>query len=267
MLDATAGSFAELRSLIDSSLDSLLDGARLDGALLDGGQPHGSELSRAVRYAMFPGGKRTRPVLTLLGVEACGGDLQKAVPAACAIECLHCASLIFDDMPCMDNAPERRGVASAHVMFGEGMAMLAALALLNRAYSLFGQHRELALEAGTCVAEIIEGQAIDLRGHRERLHRKTRGLMRLSLTAGAIACGAMEADIHVLARCGEHVGEAYQMYDDFEDGDSVTKSGADELVAAAKADLAGQFGARAFPLLTAIDGIVSHFNHRRLVAA
>jgi len=266
VFDATARSFAELRSLIDSSLHALLD-----GALLGDGPPHGSEVARAVRYAMFSGGKRTRPALTLLAVQACGGDLQKAVPAACAIECLHCASLIFDDMPCMDNAPERRGVASAHVMFGEGMAVLAALALLNRAYSLFGQHRALAMEAATCVAEIIEGQAIDLQGRRERLHRKTRGLMRLSLTAGAIACGAMEADIHVLARCGEYVGEAYQMYDDFEDGDATSKSGADELVAESKAALQDRFGARGFPLLTAIDAIVAHFNvshsNERIVVA
>jgi geranylgeranyl diphosphate synthase type II len=216
---------------------------------------------------MFSGGKRTRPILTLLGVQACGGDLQKAVPAACAIECLHCASLIFDDMPCMDNAPERRGVASAHVIFGEGMAVLAALALLNRAYSLFGQQRALSMEACACVTEIIEGQAIDLQGRRERLNRKTRGLMRLSLTAGAIACGASDADIDALARCGEYVGEAYQMYDDFEDGDSTSKSGADELVAAAKGILDDRFAARGFPLVKAIDAIVIQFNDRKLVAA
>jgi geranylgeranyl pyrophosphate synthase len=117
------------------------------------------------------------------------------------------------------------------------------------------------------VAEIIEGQAIDLQGRRERLNRKTRGLMRLSLTAGAIACGASDADIRALARCGEYVGEAYQMYDDFEDGDATSKSVADELVAEAKAILDDRFGARGFPLMKAIDAIVTHFSDRRLIAA
>ena len=257
MPDATARSFAELRSMIDSSLEVLLDAGLLQG----------SELRPAVRYALFSGGKRTRPTLTLLAVHACGGDIPKAVSAACAVECLHCASLIFDDMPCMDNASERRGVSSAHVTFGEGTAMLAAVALLNQAYSIFGQHRGLALEAGACVAEIIGGQAVDLQGGHERPHRKTTGLLRLSLTAGAIACGASEQDVRVLARSGEQVGEAYQIYDDFEDGDSSSIVGADELVAAAKSTLQNQFGPRVSPLLAAIDAIVSHFSERRLVAA
>lgn len=257
MFDGTNRSFAELRSIIDSALEELLDKGLL----------RGSQMNPAVRYAMFSGGKRTRPLLTLLAVHACGGDVHKAVPAACAIECLHCASLILDDMPCMDNAIERRGVAAAHVIFGEGIATLAAVALLNQAYSIFGQHHALAHEGGACVAEMIEGQAVDLQGGRERAHRKTTGLLRLSLTAGAIACGAADPDIHVLAQSGECLGEAYQMYDDFEDGDAASVMSADQLVAESKSVLQARFGTRVSPLLAAIDGIVLHFTARKLVAA
>lgn len=252
MFDTTARSIAEFRSLIDRSLEEML-------------RP--GELNPAVQYAVFSGGKRMRPMLTLLAAQACGADASAAVPAACAVELLHTASLILDDMPCMDNAAERRGIPAVHVMFSEGMATLASLALLNRAYSILGLSAGLLGEAEACVAEMIEGQAVDLQGGLENPNRKTSSLMRLTFTAGAIACGASNADVQVLARCGEQVGEAYQMYDDFEDGDAGSETGADEMVAEAKAKLHRHFGHRATPLTAAIDAIARHCHSAGLVAA
>ena len=241
----------ELRSSIEASLEALLRDA---------------EVSPAVRYATFSGGKRIRPLLTLLAVEACGGDVRAALDAASAVECLHCASLIWDDMPCMDNAAERRGVPSLHVAFGEGVATLAALSLMNMAYAIFGRYRGLAAEAGACVAQMIDGQAADLRGG-ERDHRKTIGLMRLTLTAGAIACGASATEVRALSRCGECLGEAYQILDDFEDGDAASQRGAQELLLEAQTVLQREFGPRAVVLATAIDEIAARAAQQRPVAA
>jgi geranylgeranyl diphosphate synthase type II len=243
---------AELRAMIEESLESLL----CEG-----------EVSPAVRYAMFSGGKRIRPLLTLLAAEACGGDVGRALDAASAVECLHCASLIWDDMPCMDNATERRGVASLHVVFGEGVAVLAALSLMNTAYSILGRYAGLAEEAGVCVAQMIDGQAADIRGSAGRDHRKTIGLMRLTMTAGAIAGGATPTEIRALSRCGECIGEAYQILDDFDDGDAASQSGAEELLAEARAILRRDFGSRAAALLAAIDGVSARMTSKRPAAA
>lgn len=267
MLETTSRTSTELRSTA-SELHSVIESS-LQGLLREG------EVSPAVRYAMFSGGKRIRPMLTLLAVQACGGDVREGLPAACAIECLHCASLIWDDMPCMDNAPERRGVSAVHVVFGEALATLAALSLLNCAYAIFGRYSGLAAEAGLCVAAMIEGQAADLEGGPGRDHRqasgqtygKTTGLMRLTLTAGAIACGTSKTDVCVLARCGGYIGEAYQIFDDFEDGDAASQTGAHDMIAQAKSVLQHHFGTRAAPLIAAVDQIAVRCAEKKPVAA
>src|SRR6188768_3544787 len=79
----------------------------------------------AMRYSLFAGGKRLRPILLLAAAEACGGDLSRAMPAACAVECVHTYSLVHDDLPCMDDDDLRRGRATNHKVFGEGVAVLA----------------------------------------------------------------------------------------------------------------------------------------------
>ena len=143
------------RDLIESHLRALLPTSGLRET---------DRLNAAIRYAVFPGGKRMRPILTLLGAEAAGGQAEAALDAACAVEFLHAGSLIFDDLPAMDNARERRGVPALHLVFGEDIAVLAALALLNQAYAIFGRSPRLIAEAVSCIGinGMIGGQAVDL---------------------------------------------------------------------------------------------------------
>jgi geranylgeranyl diphosphate synthase, type II len=163
-----------------------------------------TKFNEAVEYALFSGGKRLRPVLTLLGAELFGGNSEKIVPAAVAGEFIHTSSLIFDDLPCMDDAPERRGKTSLHEKFGEGLAILVAIGFLNQAYGLVFVNQHESLERALAAhAEIVEcvgasgmlgGQSIDLALAKgagantgdnydfERVRNlKTSALMRLSL--------------------------------------------------------------------------------------
>jgi geranylgeranyl diphosphate synthase type II len=189
-------------------------------------------LDDAVRYAIFPGGKRIRPLLTLLGAGVFGAELQAALPAACAVEFIHTSSLVFDDLPCMDDAHIRRGIPVVHAVFGEEVALLAGLALLNQSYAIFGQTPALMREATRCIGVdgMIGGQALDLvpeedadasaADREQRLaerNRKTSAMMRLALTAGALACGATEDEVAVLGAAGQSLGEAFQMADDLLD--------------------------------------------------
>jgi len=198
---------------------------------------HGVErLNEALRAAVFPGGKRWRPILTLLGTMTAGGSTQSALPIACAIEFLHTSSLILDDLPAMDDAQLRRGRAALHLIYGEGLAMLAALALLNQAYGLLARAGtgRLTAEAARCIGTdgMIGGQAadLDIRASRGNSHAlasrqlKTTALARLTISAGAIASGADERDVAALARYGECLGAAYQICDDLLDefGESAT---------------------------------------------
>ncbi len=212
--------------------------AALEERLPLSSQPNTERLNEALRYAIFPGGKRLRPMLTLLGAELVGATTQAALPAACAIEFLHTSSLIFDDLPAMDDADLRRGRPSLHHVFGEGVALLAALALLNQSYALLaGAAREqagcgaatrLVEEAARCIGAdgMIGGQMADLALLCAEQHAldglavrklKTTALMRLTMTAGAMACGANEDDANSLARFGEALGMAYQICDDLMD--------------------------------------------------
>jgi geranylgeranyl diphosphate synthase type II len=165
-----------------------------------------------------------------------GGSAQTALPIACAIEFLHTSSLILDDLPAMDDAQLRRGRAALHLVYGEGLAMLTALALLNQAYALLAQTgaSRLIAEAARCVGTdgMIGGQAadLDIRASRGNSHAlasrqlKTTALARLTIIAGAIATGADERDVSALARYGECLGAAYQICDDLLDelGESAT---------------------------------------------
>jgi len=212
--------------------------AALEDHLPLSAQPHARRLNEALRYAVFPGGKRWRPVLTLLGAELVGASARNAMLAACAMEFLHTSSIIFDDLPAMDDADMRRGIPALHRVFGEGVALLAALALLNEAYRLLARAaREngccettarLVEEASKCIGGngMIGGQAVDLvlRGAgqgADALHSrnlKTMALMRLTMMAGAVACGAGEDDAAALGDFGESLGMAYQVCDDLLDG-------------------------------------------------
>ena len=210
--------------------------AALEQSLPLSAQRGAERLNEALRAAVFPGGKRWRPILTLLGTMAGGGDAQSSAPIACAIEFLHTSSLILDDLPAMDDAKLRRGRAALHLIYGEGLALLAALALLNQAYALLAQAGagRLIEEAALCIGTdgMIGGQAadLDIRASRGDSHAlasrqlKTTALARLTISAGAIAAGADERDIAALSRYGECLGAAYQIRDDLldESGESAT---------------------------------------------
>jgi geranylgeranyl pyrophosphate synthase len=195
-----------------------------------------ASLNEAISYALFPGGQRWRPFFTILGARLAGqadgtrdGDL---LGVACAVEFLHTSSLILDDLPAMDDAAQRRGKPSLHLAFGESTAILAALALLNKSYALLGGvecpavAQRLLREACLCIGidGMIGGQSADLCGgyaggatSAEGRNRKTTALTRLMMTGGAILGGAQEEEVNALARFGECVGMAYQVYDDLLD--------------------------------------------------
>ncbi len=202
-----------------------------------------TEFNDAVEYALFSGGKRLRPVLTLLGAELVDGKIDLIFPAAMAGEYIHTSSLIFDDLPCMDNAAERRGKTSLHEKFGEGLAVLVGIGFLNAAYGLvFVNHRETPERAMAAHSEIVEcvgasgmvgGQSVDLalaKGAKSAgadfsadaeyesvRNLKTSALMRLSIRVGAILAGANYLELAHLSRFAELLGDAYQLSDDLID--------------------------------------------------
>lgn len=196
-----------------------------------------TRFNEAVTYALFSGGKRIRPVLTMLGAELFGGSADAVLPAAIASEFIHTSSLIFDDLPCMDDSPERRGKTSLHEKFGEGLAVLVGIAFLNASYNLvFVNHSNLPERAMLAHAELVEcigasgmigGQSVDLaisgdgvgNTHFSESVRnlKTSALMRLSLRVGAILAGASTIDLAALSRFAGLLGDAYQLSDDIID--------------------------------------------------
>ncbi|MFN7993341.1 MAG: polyprenyl synthetase family protein [Bryobacteraceae bacterium] len=197
--------------VIDRALRSKLPISKLGGAQC---------LNDAVSYAVFSGGKRMRPILALLAAEICGAPAALALPVACAVEFLHTASLTLDDLPPMDDAGLRRGRAAAHILFGQDMAILASLALLNEAYVIFAEvpgllpcaFREIGVNG------MIGGQAADLRATRSHSRmEKTTALARLTMAAGAMVAGARAAETDALVSFGHALGEAYQISDDVAD--------------------------------------------------
>ena len=138
--------FPEEHGPMNHSLDEILASysRRVDRALgrwLPKESAKPATIHRAMRYSLFAGGKRMRPVLALAAAEACGGTVTAALPAACAVECVHTYSLIHDDLPCMDDDDMRRGRATSHKVFGEGVAVLAGDALLTVAFEILGRTR------------------------------------------------------------------------------------------------------------------------------
>jgi len=198
------------------------------------GKPGTARFNQALQYAVFPGGKRLRPIIALLAGRLVGVGAE-AMSSACAVEFLHSSSLILDDLPGMDDADMRRNKSALHLVFGEGLAVLAAVALLNQAYRLFvsgaheldGQIADLLIATTDCIGAngMIGGQVIDLESSASVINRdvlahrdaKTIALMRLMMTCNALAVGASEDDLAALAGFGEYLGEAYQICDDLFD--------------------------------------------------
>src|SRR2546426_3973170 len=138
-------------------------------------------IHKAMRYSLFAGGKRLRPILTLAAAETCGGKIDNALPLACALECIHTYSLVHDDLPSMDNDDFRRGRPTCHKVFGDGIAVLAGDALLTIAFEIVSRAktprhydmsillREVAVAAGS--QKLIAGQVADLEGEGKKATR------------------------------------------------------------------------------------------------
>jgi geranylgeranyl diphosphate synthase type II len=194
-------------------------------------------IHRAMRYSLFAGGKRIRPILFMEAARSVTGDLPGAPDAACSLEFIHTYSLIHDDLPALDNDDYRRGKLTNHKVFGEAMAILAGDALLTLAFEVLAKlpHAtadqrsrmvaELATASGT-FGGMIGGQVADLEGEGkapdehllETIHRaKTGALLRASVRLGAIYANATEAQIDALSCYGEHIGLAFQIVDDLLD--------------------------------------------------
>ncbi len=194
-------------------------------------------IHRAMRYSLFAGGKRIRPILCMAAAHAVSERTEGVETAACALELVHTYSLIHDDLPALDNDDVRRGKPTCHKMFGEAMAILAGDALLTLAFRVLAEMEypaserkvrmilELARAAGTPHG-MVAGQVEDLEGEKktpdsqllDRIHRaKTGALIRASVRIGAIYAGASEEELCALSRYGEHVGLAFQIVDDLLD--------------------------------------------------
>ena len=189
-------------------------------------------IHKAMRYSLFAGGKRIRPVLCLEAARAvAGGDVDGAVTVACTLEMIHTYSLIHDDLPALDNDDLRRGRPTSHKVFGEAMAILAGDSLLTYAFEVLGRVgnarlvEELARASGT-VRGMIAGQVHDIEGEKQaptaelldRIHRaKTGALLKVSLRMGAIHAGATIEQLDAISRYGEHIGLAFQIVDDILD--------------------------------------------------
>jgi len=192
-------------------------------------------LRKAMRYSVFAGGKRLRPVLCLMAAEAVGGRASAALPAACALEMVHTYSLIHDDLPAMDDDDFRRGRRTSHKVFGEALAILAGDALLTFAFETLAKgttdKRAAArlceeLAAGAGPAGMAGGQVFDIESEGkkpsarlvEQIHRrKTAALIRAAVRMGAIAGGATRRELAALTRYGEALGLLFQVTDDILD--------------------------------------------------
>jgi geranylgeranyl diphosphate synthase type II len=207
-----------------------------------------ARLASAMRYSALSGGKRLRPILCLMANEACGGDCESALPAACALEMVHTYSLIHDDLPAMDDDDLRRGRSTCHRAFDEATAILAGDGLLTLAFDVLARHVKPGTAALRCITILAEasgpsgmvaGQVADLIAGRstkiqseqsysgsasetseailalEAIHRrKTGALLRAPLCMGAVIAGASETCIEALDCYGKAVGLAFQIVDD-----------------------------------------------------
>jgi geranylgeranyl diphosphate synthase type II len=194
-------------------------------------------LHKAMRYSVFAGGKRLRPVLVIAGAEAVGGTAEQVMPTACALEMIHTYSLVHDDLPAMDNDDFRRGVPTNHKVFGEAIAILAGDALLTLAFRLVADNARTAAPGAVqaVVADVadaaghagmVAGQVEDLEAEGRQvgadtldyIHvHKTGALIRTSLRVGAMLCDATAEQVRALSVAGANLGLAFQIVDDILD--------------------------------------------------
>ena len=205
-----------------------------------------SSVHKSMRYSVFAGGKRVRPILMLAACEAVGGSIEQAMPAACAMEMIHTYSLIHDDLPAMDDDDFRRGNPTNHKVFGEAIAILAGDALLTEAFILMSSaafpqsvsaDRKLAViqEIAVCAGSrgMVGGQVVDMESEGkvgidlptvQYIHtHKTGALLKASVKAGAMLGGADPDALAAMIKYGETVGLAFQIADDILDIEGSTE--------------------------------------------
>jgi len=240
----------EDQRLVEEALERLLPGANMPP----------TAIHEAMRYSVFAGGKRFRPILLMESCRVVGGEVEKAIPAAAAMEMIHTYSLIHDDLPCMDDASLRRGKPTCHTRFGEAIATLAGDGLLTLAFEVLaceqtrvGIPAEVALEVTSLIAHaagvagMVGGQVLDIQhtGNattvtREELfamhHLKTGALIEASVTAGALIGGATPTQRESLARFGRNIGLAFQIADDLLDVEGAVTSLGKDIAADAAQD-------------------------------
>ncbi len=203
-------------------------------------------ITKAMRYSLFAGGKRLRPILCIAGAEAVGDDMNQVLPIACALELIHTYSLIHDDLPAMDDDDYRRGIPTNHKVFGEAIAILAGDALLTEAFRIMTQPEirenmgyQNNLEIIHLISEaagykgMIRGQVADLVSEGKKVNRetikyihlhKTSALIKASVVAGAIFGGGSELEIAALKDYGQDIGLAFQITDDLLDVEGESKT-------------------------------------------
>lgn len=220
--------FAEFVNQLVGQIERELDRRLTDATLAE-------NLKDAVRYAALGGGKRLRPVLVVLSCEAVGGTRKDAFDAACAMELIHCFSLVHDDLPAMDDDALRRGQPTLHVHAGEAMAILAGDVMVSLAFEFLSRapaageiKARLMAELAQATTAMITGQVYDTLGgfgasmsENDRLHlihkNKTGALLRASCRMGAMCGEASPAQLDDLTRFGEAMGLMFQIVDDLLD--------------------------------------------------
>lgn len=208
------------RAIIERALDGFLPDEKVEP----------KSLHKAMRYSVFAGGKRLRPILAIASFEAVGGKGKKILPVACALEMIHTYSLIHDDLPCMDNDDLRRGKPTLHKVYGEGMAVLGGDALHALAFELLlkAGNPQVVLEVTKAIGTegMIGGQVKDLEAEGKKVSlkqveyihtHKTGKLLRASIRAGAILGGADKKTLLALTYYAERFGLAFQIVDDILD--------------------------------------------------
>lgn len=256
------------KKIIDKALDRYLPASNVKPEIIH----------KAMRYSIFPGGKRIRPVFTIAGFEACGGKGNSIIPVACAIELIHSYTLIHDDLPCMDDDDYRRGKPACHKKFREDIALLAGDALLTLAFQVLAEagNIEVIKEVSKAVGSsgTIGGQVVDVLNKETEDRRqktdieyislkKTAALFETAIKSGAIFSGASNAKINALGAFGKDIGLTFQLMDDLADmdgyvkiyGAGYTKKAASSLAKRAKSHL-NIFGKKADKLSELADLIV-----------
>ena len=251
---------AERRAMVEAALERALPAS-------EGTPPR---LLEAMRYAVFSGGKRVRPILALMACEAAPAEPVRALSFACALEFIHTYSLVHDDLPAMDDDDLRRGRPTVHVVFGEALAILAGDALLTEAFRVAADGVEAAgveparalaivgaLAAAAGAAGLVGGQVADLEAEGvaadlalvESIHRrKTAALIAAAVEAGALAGGASDARRAALGAYGRALGLAFQVADDVMDAVAPTA------ITGKRTGRDAEHGKATYPTVLGIDG-------------